>query len=121
MSIHGRLGAARLLAGIHVGQAVVLLAQPPGALRSLAGEGGVPPAWIMRVLGARLLLQAAPEAMAPSRSLLRLGVLVDLVHAVSMIAAARIWPRYGRATLASAGSAGASALAGALIARARQR
>jgi hypothetical protein len=105
---------ARLLAGAHLAQSFVLLAQPPSVLRSITG-GGVPPAWIVRVLGARLLVQAAPEAISPSRNMLRLGVLVDLAHAVSMLAAAQVWPRYRRAALASAGSAGVSALAGALI------
>lgn len=114
-----RLGA-RLLAGAHLGQAAVLLVQPPGVLRAVTGDRGVPPAWIVRFLGARLLVQATPEAISPSRNILRLGVLVDLAHAASMLAAARVWPRYRRAALASAGSAGASALAGALIVRGRR-
>lgn len=120
MTTPDRRGGARLLAGAHLGQAALLLAQPPGVLRTITGDHGVPPAWIVRVLGVRLLAQAAPEAIRPHRTLLRLGVLVDLVHAASMLAAARIWPRYRRAALASAGSAGASALAGALLARGRR-
>lgn len=119
MIIPDRRGA-RLLAGAHLGQAALLLAQPPGVLRSIAGDHGVPPAWIMRLLGGRLLVQAAPEAIAASRNVLRLGVLVDLAHAASMLTAAQIWPRYRRAALASAGSASASALAGALLIRGRR-
>jgi hypothetical protein len=34
-----------------------------------------------------------------------------------MLAAARVWPRYRRAALASAASAGVTALAGALLTR----
>lgn len=86
-------------------------------MRSVTGRHGAPPGWIVRVLGARLLAQAAPEAIRPSRRLLRLGLVVDLTHAASMLAAARIWPRYRRAALASAASAAASAVAGALIVR----
>jgi hypothetical protein len=111
---------ARVLAGAHLGQAVVLLAQPPGVLRGLAGDRGVPPAGIVRVLGARLLVQAAPEALCASRTILRLGVVVDVVHAASMLAAARVWPRYRRVALVSAGSAAVSALAGAAIVRGRR-
>lgn len=120
MTTPDRRGGTRVLAGVHLGQAALLLAQPPGFLRSITGDHGVPPAWIVRALGARLLVQAAPEAIRPSRALLRLGVLVDLLHAASMLAAARIWPRYRRAALASAGSAAASALAGALLVRGRR-
>ncbi|MEP7177462.1 MAG: hypothetical protein ABI775_00065 [Pseudonocardiales bacterium] len=86
----------------------------------MAGDRGVPPAWIVRVLGFRLLIQATPEALSARRNVLRLGVLVDLAHAASMIAAARVWPRYRRAALVSAGSAGASALAGVLIIHGRR-
>jgi hypothetical protein len=109
---------ARLLAGAHLGQAAVLLTQPSGGLvRGIAGDRGLPPAWIVRVLGARILIQAAPEAISAHRMILRLGVFVDLTHAASMVTAARIWPRYRRAALASAASAGISGLAGALIVR----
>lgn len=110
----------RVLAATHLGQAAVLLAPPVGALSRITGADGVPPVWIVRVLGARLLAQAAPEAIAPSRNVLRIGVITDLTHAASMLAAAQIWPRYRRAALASAGSAGASALAGVLIVRGRR-
>jgi hypothetical protein len=114
------LRAPRLLAGAHLGQAVVLLAQPPGVLRRITGDHGVPPAWIVRVLGARILIQAVPEAVSPTPNVLRLGVVVDLAHAASMLAAARVWPRYRRAAMVSAGSAGASAVASALLIRARR-
>jgi hypothetical protein len=110
---------ARLLARVHLGQAVVLLAQPPGVLRRITGDYGVPPAWIVRVLGARILIQAVAEAVSPSRNILRVGLVVDLTHAASMLAAAQVWPRYRRAALASAGGAGASIVAGALLVRAR--
>jgi hypothetical protein len=115
-----RPSGARLLAGAHVAQAALLLAQPPDVLRRISGAHGVPPSWIVRVLGARTLTQAVAEARWPSSTVLRLGALVDLLHAASMLAATRIWPRYRRAALASAGSAGASALAGALLVRSRR-
>ncbi len=120
MTTPDRQRGAHLLAGAHLGQAVVLLAAPPGVLRSVTGDHGVPPAWIVRVLGVRTLVQAAAVAISASPTILRLGVLVDLAHAASMLAASRVWPRYRRAALASAGSAGASAVAGVLLIRGRQ-
>jgi hypothetical protein len=120
VSTPGRRREARLLAGAHLAQAAMLLAAPPGVLRSIAGDHGVPPVWIVRVLGVRILVQAAPEAISASPNILRLGVLVDLAHGASMLAAARVWPRYHRAALVSAVSAGASAVAGALLVRGRR-
>lgn len=106
-----------LLAAAHLGQAALLLVQPSSIIGRVAGDQDVPPAWIMRVLGARNLLQTVPEVVSPNRNLLRLGVLVDSLHAVSMLMAARIWPHYRRAALTSAVGAGVVAVAGALIVR----
>jgi hypothetical protein len=108
---------ARLLAVAHLGQAAILLAQPRALLRAITGDHGVPPSWVVRVLGARGLLQGALETVRPRPTILRLGIAVDLTHAASMLAAARIWPRYRRAALVSAGSAAVSALAGTVIVR----
>lgn len=108
---------ARLLGGCHLGQAAVLLAQPQALLRAITDDHEAPPSWIIRVLGVRMLLQAASETLRPRPNVLCLGVAVDLTHAASMLAAAWIWPRYRRVALASAGSAAASALAGTLIVR----
>lgn len=113
-------GATRVLAGAQLIQAGILLVQPPGLLRSIVGRRGLPPAWIMRLLGVRLAAQAAPEALGARPRVLRVGALIDLAHALSMLAAARAWPRYRRAALLSAGSAGVSAFAGALLARQRR-
>lgn len=104
----------RALAGAHLVQAAVLLAQPPAVLRVIAGGHDVPPSWIVRVLGIRTLAQGLVDSIRPSRRLLRVGVAVDLTHAASMLAAARVWPAYRRAALTSAGSAAASAIVGVL-------
>lgn len=113
-----RRRAAQVLTGTHLTQAAVLLAQPPGVLRAVAGTHGVPPSWIVRVLGVRVGAQGVAEALYPSRDVLRVGVATDVAHALSMLAAARVWPRYRRAALISAASAGVSAALGLLIAEA---
>lgn len=114
-----RARGTRPLAGAHLAQAVLLLAQPPTILHGIAGNQDVPPAWTVRVLGVRTLIQGAAEASRPSRGVLRLGVAVDLAHAASMLVAAFVWPRYRRAALASAAGASASAIAGTLLLRQR--
>lgn len=109
-----------LLAGAHIGQAAILLAQPPGVLRGVAGEHDVPPPWIMRVLGVRLLVQATAEMLSPRPTTLRISAFVDLTHAASMFVAAKGWPRYRRAALLSAASAASSAVAATTVARHRR-
>lgn len=110
-----RRGATRVLAAAHSAQAALLLAQPPAVLRLVTGDQDVPPSWIVRLLGARTLAQGAAESIRPRRDVLVLGVVVDLAHAASMVAAATAWPHYRRAALTSAASAAASAVVGAVL------
>jgi hypothetical protein len=106
-----------LLAGAHAGQAAILLAQPPSVLRTVAGDQDVPPPWILRVLGVRLLVQATAEMLSPRPTTLRISAFVDLSHAASMFLAAKAWPRYRRAALLSAASATSAAVAATAGAR----
>ncbi|MDQ6659009.1 MAG: hypothetical protein M3Z00_12455 [Actinomycetota bacterium] len=118
----GRAGGRRIwiLFAAHLLLGTALLGWPRVVLRAVAGAEARPPTWIARILGIRVLAQAGAEAVRPSRALLRTAVAVDVAHGASMIAAAQLWPRYRRTALASAGSAGVSAVAGALLARARR-
>ena len=109
-----------LLAGAHVAQAAIMLARPPSVLRRAAGGQDVPPPWIMRVLGVRLLVQGAAEMLSPRPTTLRISAFVDLTHAASMFAAAKARPRYRRAALISAASATSSAVAATAVARHRR-
>jgi hypothetical protein len=52
-----------------------------------------------------MLLQAAVELRFRRRAVLAVATGVDGMHAMSMLAAARRWPRYRRAALASAAEA----------------
>lgn len=84
---------------------------PASAARWSAGDGAAPPAWIVRVLGARMAAQAAlVRWIAGHRPgdrprALRAGAVVDGLHGASMVAAAAVWPRYRRSALTSAGLA----------------
>ena len=93
----------------------MLLARPLTVARAVSGEQ--PPAWVIRALGARLLAQGLAEALRPDRRTLQLGVAVDTAHALSMLPAAWLLPRYRRSALASAASSAVSAAIGAVTAR----
>lgn len=87
----------------------------PGVVMKMFGLAPDQPARrVTRMLGARHLAQAAASAQAPTAAVLALGVEVDLLHAVSMIALAVLDRRQRRAALTSAAVAGAFAVAGAL-------
>jgi hypothetical protein len=104
-----------ILFSAHLAQGAALLTRPRVVLNAVARTQDTPPAWVARVLGIRMLAQAAAEGIRPSRGMLRTAVAVDLAHAASMVGAARFWPRYRRTALASAVSAGVSAVAGSLL------
>lgn len=106
-----------MLAAAHLTQAAALLGSPSAVARAVAGNGGIAPSWLVQVLGARTLVQGAAEAVRPTQGVRRVGIVVDVTHAASMLLAARIWPQYRRAALASAGAAASSAAAGALLTR----
>lgn len=71
---------------------------------------------VARVLGARQLAQALASGPVPSYPVLAVGVEVDLLHAVSMLALALVGRRR-RAAFTDALIAGLFTLAGALAAR----
>lgn len=115
MSGADRRRGCRLLAATHLAQGVLLLVQPTAFVRAVARDLETPPSWIVRVLGVRTLTQSAAEGVSPTPGVMRIGVAVDLAHATSMLVAARVWPRYRRAALSSAGAAGISAVVGTLL------
>jgi hypothetical protein len=72
---------------------------------------GGPDALVARVLGARTAVQGASVIARPTRTVLVAAAVVDLLHAASMVAAARIWPQRHGPALASAALAAGFALA----------
>ena len=64
-----------------------------------------------RLLGARWLVQAFGSGLLGRRRAARAGVAVDVLHAASMLAAARRWPGAAAPALLSAGVAVALAVA----------
>lgn len=83
----GRVGgggwpSARTVAAIHAGLGVTMLIHPAWAARLLgARRGGDHP--VLRVLGARHLLQAAVIRWRPTQCMVRASAAVDATHAAS--------------------------------------
>jgi hypothetical protein len=68
---------------------------------------------VVRILGARYLLQAGAVSTTPDhRDALAVGSVVDAIHAVSMVLLAAVDRRRRRLAVADAGAATAFALAG---------
>ena len=98
-----------------------LLVAPDPTVRTVTGSRVVPPAPVVRVLGARRIVQQALVTVTSAPLVAWLAVTTDVLHAGSMVAAARIWPQYRRAELTSAGIAAGSAALTALVAWDRSR
>jgi hypothetical protein len=94
-----------------------MLSRPQAVARLVSGTGSTPGAAVVRILGARQLLQGTVVLIRPAPLLVIGGLAVDALHAASMVSAAVIWPDYRRPTLISAAAAGTSAVVGALIVR----
>lgn len=108
---------ARLLLG------VACLIGPRASLRVVAArerEDAVAVV-VVRALGCRLVLQGAADLAFGARTR-RPDAAIDLTHALSMVAAARVFPDHRRSALASASVAGVlAALDAASAYRARPR
>jgi hypothetical protein len=112
-------GVVRALAALRCVEAAALLTRPGTIGRAIAGRDPVPAAWVLRLLGARMLAQGVVELAWPVREVVLTGTVVDASHAASMVGAAAVLPTHRRAAIASAVVATASAvvagtLAGAL-------
>ena len=110
---------SRILRGSLAVQAAwgLALAAVPARTAALVCAGRPQPrAWIVRVLGVRLLVQSAWVLLSPSRFRVRGAAAVEAVHAASMAGAATLWPRYRWAATVSGTTAAASAVVDALVA-----
>jgi len=96
----------RTTSAVGVGVGLVLLTRPEDALARLAPEYPRDRRWVVRVLGARLLVQHAAVLAAPRPPVLRAAAAVDLLHAATMAPLLRS-PRYGRAARISGAVAAA--------------
>ena len=107
----------KMWAAATVAAGAVMLLRPHDVARLASGTGSTPDAAVVRILGGRQLLQGIVLLIRPAPLLVVGALVVDGLHAASMVAAAVIWPGYRRAALTSAAVAGTSAVAGALTLR----
>ncbi len=108
---------SKALRAVTVGQGLagaVLLGWPNKVATALTPENGtVPAAWLVRLLGARMLAQGVVQGMRPQRQVVLTGASLDFAHLLSMLATALLLPRYRRPALVSAVSAALSTAAAA--------
>lgn len=96
---------------------VLLLGRADAITGLIAGDQSRPPAWLVRVLGVRLLAQGLLEYTYPRRMVVLAGAAVDAAHAASMVMAAIIRPAYRRTAAVSAAEATVSAVVGGALTR----
>jgi hypothetical protein len=103
------------MSAVRAAYGVALLAAPGAVVAGLTREEPGPHERdVVRVLGARHVIQAAATACA-GRSALAPGAVIDTLHAASMLALAAAGGRLRRAELADALVAGALAAAGTAL------
>lgn len=102
---------------LRAGYGALLLVVPDPVIHLYSGRHAEPlTRSLIRVLGARHLIQGILTGGAPGALVLALGVEVDLAHAASMLGLATLDQRQRRAGLLDAAAAGSFAVVGAVLA-----
>jgi hypothetical protein len=110
----------RLMQGARLVWGGLLVGAPGIALETLTGRPATrSQEWLLRVLGARHLLQGGLDLARPTRGLLRGGAAVDLLHAATCAGAVALSPAWRRVALVD--GAGAVGFAAGGLVRARPR
>jgi hypothetical protein len=102
----------RLYTALQAGVGTVLLAAPRLAAAAVSGPERLPPLALVRVLGARLLVQAGFLVAQPTENVVNCETAVEAMHGTSMLLAAYLLPRNRRTALAAARVAGCLVLSG---------
>ncbi len=88
-----------------------MLLRPDAVAAAAAGDGTRPRAELIVVLGLRELTQGLVILRWPARPIATVGMAVDLLHGMSMLAARRLTPTFRTAATRSAVAAFAGATA----------
>ena len=94
----------------------VLLVRPERVARAVRGDGREPSAWVVRVLGGRVLALQTAVLLHPTRGMVLAGVVADALHAASMVPAGLAWAAYRRPAFLSGAAAAGAAIVAALVA-----
>ena len=112
-------GRVRTLAALRVAWGAVLISPRRGPVGHLAGRAALPaPRAVTRLLAARQIVQGAATLARPERPGPTMGVVVDALHAASMVGLAAVDRRQAGWALRSAAAATGWAIAGGAAARA---
>jgi hypothetical protein len=107
-----RRSLTRVLASAGFASGIVLVARPQQVVDRLCPALPRTRLWLVRLLGARLLVQHGAVLAFPSARVVRVASGIDLAHAASMLPFVAS-PRYGRAARISGALAAAYAGLGA--------
>jgi hypothetical protein len=110
-----RRRSTRVLAGLGVASGAALLTRPQRVVDRVCPEFPASRLWLVRVLGARLVLQHGAVLARPDRRLVDAGSAIDLLHAATMLPLLGSH-RYRRAALISGSLAATYAALGAVAA-----
>lgn len=112
----GRRTLTRVVAAPLALGGAVLLVRPEQVARAVRGDGREPSAWVVRLLGGRVLAQQTAVLLRPTRGLVLAGVVADALHAASMVPTGLAWADYRRPAWVSGSVAAGSAIVAALAA-----
>jgi hypothetical protein len=102
----------RVYTALQAGAGVVLMAAPRPVGAAVSGPERRPPPSLVRLLGARLFLQAGLLLARPTETVVTYETAVEGMHGTSMILLAYLLPRYRRTALRAAAVAGGLILSG---------
>jgi hypothetical protein len=97
--------------------AVVLLVAPRAVISIAAGGARPAPAWLVRLLGVRLLFQGCLLAKRPTATIVAAEASVEAAHGLTMLGLAHFAPEVRRTALGAAALAGGLVLAGSVAYR----
>lgn len=100
----------RAVSAVLAASGLTMLVAPEWVVRRLTPDAPEPRSWIVRLLGARSLVQNVLIVIRPTRQAMQLGAAVDGLHAASMVGVAALSSRFRRPAAVSAGIATVSAL-----------
>lgn len=109
MTDHRRTAIRRVAGGQAITGGTLLLRPDLASASPCRSDRRSVPRWLVRLLGARILIQALVELAAPTPTVIRGGALVDVLHAASMLAIAARSSAYRPTALRSAAIASGSA------------
>jgi hypothetical protein len=110
----------QLIGASNAALGVILLATP-SRVGDYVSDNDVPPIGWVRLLGARYVAQGVAQVAWPRPAVLHAAVVVDSLHALSMVALAAASPTYRRSASFSAAVAIGGATANVLAARHAQK